>query len=176
MSWILVPVDFSTCATLVVREACRFADAFGAGLLLFHAAEAPRGLPLGARIQPPGLGHSVTVAEWLLRDAESQLQRLAAEAGNRPVRWMVRSGHVVECIQEVAASEKVEMIVMGTHGRRGAMRVVLGSVAEEVVRTASVPVLTLRNQHRPDCKAASCAACLADRSPAEQMLVAETEG
>ena len=94
MSWILVPIDFSSCASMVVEEAIAFARAFDAGISLLHAAEAPAGLPLAARIHPPGTSGSVTVAEWLRLDATRHLagfQALVERAGV-PVRTAVQTG------------------------------------------------------------------------------------
>lgn len=178
MSWILVPVDFSSCAPLVVREAIAFARAFDAGITLLHAAEAPSGLPLVARIHPPGWSAPVTVAEWLRMDATGHLAGLQAEVTRQgvPVRARVETGRVAEVILSVAAAEPPRLIVMGTHGRSGVAHAVLGSVAETVLRGATVPVVTVRTQHRPSCPARSCATCEEGRSEGERALMAEADG
>lgn len=178
MDWILVPLDFSSCAPLVVDEAIRFARAFDAGLLLLHAAEAPSGLPLAARVQPPGSSGPVSVADWLRADAERHLAGLSAQAtaAGLSCRTRVETGKVAEIILSVAGAEAPRMILMGTHGRTGVAHAVLGSVAEAVLRGASVPVVTVRTHHRPGCAARSCATCEEGRSEGERALLAETEG
>ena len=178
MSWILVPIDFSSCASMVVEEAIAFARAFDAGISLLHAAEAPAGLPLAARIHPPGTSGSVTVAEWLRLDATRHLagfQALVERAGV-PVRTAVQTGKIAEVILAAAAADPPRLILMGTHGRAGVAHAVLGSVAETVLRGASVPVVTVRTQHRPSCGASSCATCDEGRSPGERALMAEADG
>jgi nucleotide-binding universal stress UspA family protein len=56
----------------------------------------------------------------------------------------VVTGYAAEEILDVAEAEKVDMIIMGTHGRKGIDRILFGSVAEKVVKSASMPVLTIR--------------------------------
>ena len=61
-------------------------------------------------------------------------------------RSLLREGPAVEAILEAAASERASLIVMGTHGRTGVTHMLMGSVAERVVRSAPCPVLTVRRQ------------------------------
>jgi len=68
------------------------------------------------------------------------------------------------------------MILMGTHGRSGVIRAWMGSVAEAVLRGATIPVMTLRTQHHPGCKAASCAVCSLGKTPVERAILGEVEG
>lgn len=178
MERILVPLDFSSCGPVTLAEALGFAKAFGTGILLLHVAEAPRGLPLAARIHPPGATGSVTVAEWLRADAQRGLAVLQAQAKAAGVdaQVLAETGRVADAILAVAKRERVRMIVMGTHGREGIAHAMLGSVAEQVLRGADVPVVTLRTQHQPTCAARSCATCSEGRSAGEQALVGEVEG
>lgn len=178
MDRILVPLDFSSCGPVTLAEALSFATAFRAGILLLHVAEPPRGLPLAARIHPPGAPGPVTVAEWLRNDAQRGLDALRAQARAAGVdaQVVVETGRVAEAIVAVAKREHVRMIVMGTHGRDGLAHAMLGSVAEQVLRAAEVPVVTIRTHHRPTCAARSCATCTEGRSAGEQALVAEVEG
>lgn len=178
MSLILVPLDFSDCAPNVLAEALRFAQAFSGRLLLLHASETPRGLPLTATVQPPGVAKPVTVEALLRQDADARLAPLLRTAQERGVEAEARVmfGHVPEVILDVAAKEHADMILMGTHGRTGLARATLGSIAEEVVRHAVVPVITVRTQHHAGCAAKSCATCELGRSEAERMLDAEDVG
>lgn len=70
--------------------------------------------------------------------------KLIREAGIEEVQSVVREGSPAENILLYAKENKIDLIVMGTHGRRGLNRLLLGSVAEEVVRTSDVPVMTVR--------------------------------
>jgi nucleotide-binding universal stress UspA family protein len=70
----------------------------------------------------------------------------AAEAAGVDVRTSVREGDVYRTIVEYADEEDVDLIVMGTHGRRGLDRVLIGSVTERVVRSSPIPVLTVRGE------------------------------
>jgi nucleotide-binding universal stress UspA family protein len=178
MSLILVPLDFSACAPNVLAEAVRFGRAFGARLLLLHASDPPRGLPLTATVQPPDGGAARTVLAVLQDDAVAQLAPMLRAARDAGVEASTRVGfgRVAEVILEVAAAEGATMILMGTHGRTGLARMAYGSVAEDVVRHAEVPVVTVRTRHDAACAARRCATCDAGRSPAEERLLAEDVG
>jgi glycine betaine transporter len=77
-------------------------------------------------------------------DSADQLKRLAAEAGQRArVETAFLSGRAAQQIVRYARDKRIGLIVLGTHGRTGVSRAVLGSVAEGVVRLASCPVLTI---------------------------------
>ena len=178
MSIILVPLDFSECGPNVVAEAVRFARAFEASLLLLHASVTPRGLPLTATVQPPGSPTPLTVEALLRRDADALLAPLlgAAREGGVRADGLVAFGPIAATILDVATREGAAMILMGTHGRTGLARVTMGSIAEEVVRHADVPVITVRTRHHAGCAARSCAACGLRRSEAERALDAEDAG
>ncbi|MDZ7729759.1 MAG: universal stress protein [Natrialbaceae archaeon] len=77
--------------------------------------------------------------------AEEALAALEADAG-RPIEITIRTGHPAPTICEYADEVDASAIVMGTRGRHGEHRALLGSVAERVLRTASVPVLTVRQE------------------------------
>ncbi len=178
MSTILVPLDFSDCAPMVLTEAVRFARAFAARLILLHASDPPRGLPLGAMIQPPGGGSTQAVSTVLRDDAEAHLAPLLAEARKHGVEVdaKVAFGRASQVILDVASKEGATMIIMGTHGRTGLVRLTLGSVAEEVMRHAEVPVVTVRTKHHAGCAAKSCATCQLGRTQVELTISAEDVG
>ena len=178
MSLILVPLDFSDCATFVLAEAVRFARAFEARLVLLHASDAPRGLPLTAIVRPPDGGAPLPVETLLQADAEARLAPLLAQARAQGLEadGRVVFGRAAEVIVDVAAREGATLIVMGTHGREGLVRMALGSVAEAVMRHAEVPVVTVRMKHRAECVARSCATCDLGHSPVELALCAEDAG
>jgi nucleotide-binding universal stress UspA family protein len=137
---ILVPTDFSEGGQRALEYAVTLARPLEASLTLFHAYQFPSyGFPDGSiYITPPEVGARIVseVADALARD------KAFAEA--RGVAATVRSieAHPVEGILEAARDH--DLIVMGTHGRTGIKHLLLGSVAEKVVRHASCPVLTVR--------------------------------
>lgn len=174
---ILVPVDFSTCSMLVTRQAAGLAAGLGAQLVLLHVGELPSGLPPSVLVRPDGEG--VTVAGHL---HDSGMEHLgpyveAARGLGVEARAVVTIGEVVPSIVRTARDEHADLIAMGTHGRSGLARVVLGSVAERVVRDSEVPVLLVRRQRRPDCAYASCNWCTEGaRSVEEERVQVELDG
>jgi nucleotide-binding universal stress UspA family protein len=140
-SKILVPLDFSEHSDRAVALAAELSGRYAAPLTLLHVYElVPYALPespaLYAPPQPP-----------LIPDFHPQLEQLRARAlaaGAADVRSVVREGFAAAQITELARDEHFDLIVMGTHGRKGLSHLFMGSVAEKVVRTAPCPVLTVR--------------------------------
>ena len=139
---ILVPLDGSMLAEAALSAACDFAARDGAIISLLRAAEAmPR----------PG-GDVVEAQVTAIREAEEYLasvvRRLADKKVTR-VETHVWYGPPAAAIVEAAAAQKADLIVMSTHGRSGLGRLVLGSVAESVLRGTTVPILVVREDHAP---------------------------
>lgn len=142
---ILVPTDGSDAAESAVDEALELADQNDAEL---HALYVVEPIPLGGFTAGP----EPASAEWgdvidEQRDEGQEATALVADAGRE------RGVEVVEAIEhgkpnaeilEYTDDEGIDAIVMGTHGRSGADRLVIGSVTEKVVRKSDVPVLTVR--------------------------------
>jgi nucleotide-binding universal stress UspA family protein len=139
---ILAPTDFSPCSQQAVDYACALAKRFGATLSLLHVIEPPD-LP-GVGTIPPELAHKLLDIQE--RDAQRRLAALLpeAEATQMKVLYHVVIGRPYRKILEIAADENVDVIVMATHGRTGMSHLLMGSVAERIVRLATCPVLTLR--------------------------------
>jgi nucleotide-binding universal stress UspA family protein len=138
---ILVPTDLSEGATEALDYACELATTLGATIHLVHAIGIPAlGLP------ELGVALTSTVIDTMIEDNQKSLEALAA--ARRPVvtigQVLLRTGDARDVINETAVEVSADLIVMGTHGRRGVSRALLGSVAESVVRSASCPVLTVR--------------------------------
>lgn len=138
-SWsrILVPTDFSESSAEAVRCGVELARERGAALILLHVGEAAAQV---ATEFPLGL-------EASLQDAERErLLRILAPADQIAVRpeFVMCSGAPAEEIVRCASEREVDLIVMGTHGRGGVSHLLLGSVAEKVIRTAPCPVLVIR--------------------------------
>ena len=138
---ILVPTDFSTCAEAAWRLAQRLAMALGSELILAHVfaegtlwSESPFNM---ARVRE--------VFADQQRHAEAMLDGWAAEARSAglTVGTVIRNGIPHDEIVILAAQKDADLIAIGTHGRGGVSRALLGSVADRVVRLASCPVLTV---------------------------------
>jgi nucleotide-binding universal stress UspA family protein len=148
---ILVPTDFSETADYALAYAKDLAARLGASLHLVHVYSDP----YAAAAYAPEVYASVPaeVRQRALEEVrERLLERLDAseECRFRGSRGVVR-GLVAPQIVDYATSQNIDVIVMGTHGRRGVAHLLLGSVAEHVVRTAGCPVLTVRaGQHGAD--------------------------
>jgi universal stress protein A len=146
---VLCPVDMTYEGSGAAEEAASLARALGAELLLVHVMGEPS-LTFGDPMLAPG-GEVASFALPQLSDdyreeVARRLDQMGAElrATGLPVSTMLLRGAPHEAIVSTADSEHVDMIVMGTHGRRGLSHLLLGSVAERVVRTAKVPVMTLK--------------------------------
>jgi universal stress protein A len=139
---ILVPVDFSIHSAESTRVAADLAKRFGAALTLIHIYDPlAYALPDGFALVPqPEL-------DKLFDAFRAQLaasQRAALDAGAPRVETKLLQGFVASQIVEFASRGQFDLIVMGTHGRTGMPHLVMGSVAERVVRLAQCPVLTVK--------------------------------
>lgn len=140
---ILCPTDFSPCAAHATPHAVNLARLYGAELHMLHVLVLHEVEPDTAAYQLPGLEG---IYGGIEDQAESHLQEAsgpASDAGIETVTEHRRGIAPANEILEYAEGEAIDLIVMGTHGRRGLRRLLLGSVAEEVVRLAPCPVLTV---------------------------------
>jgi nucleotide-binding universal stress UspA family protein len=140
---ILVPTDFSSCSDTALGLADRLAVDHGAELVVLHVVESGH-VPLDAVIHPDGdsgLEVRTHMTRLGTRELERRLAALSSPADRR--RLHVAEGPPAAAICEVARELGADLIVMGTHGRTGLSHLLMGSVAERVVRTAKIPVLTL---------------------------------
>jgi len=141
---ILVPIDGSSTATRGFDEGLALAGRLGSSLHLLHVVDARLLLAEMSALAPP---------QQLLEDWRASGDRLVADAIERARARGVAVDGVVRCdpglrvcdlIVEEARGSRAELIVMGTHGRRGLKRLALGSDAELVLRESPVPVLMVR--------------------------------
>ena len=139
---ILCATDFSDAAAAAVAEAVRVAQRLGAELVFVHVA-VERPLYGETLLSMPDVG---TVYEAQRRWATDVLEARAAAVGAQgvPARYRLEAGSPPETVARVALDEKADMIVVGTHGRSGLPRMLLGSVAERIIRSAPCPVLSVR--------------------------------
>lgn len=138
---ILVPIDFSECSEQALDYAVALATKFDAKVHLLNVISIPF-------VAVPEVGSviSPTVLESVVHENQKALDNLA-DARRTKVAigdTLLRTGDARDEILHTAESLGADLIVMGTHGRRGVTRALLGSVAEVVVRTAPCPVLTVR--------------------------------
>jgi nucleotide-binding universal stress UspA family protein len=140
---ILVPVDFSPGSA----KALDLAASLGGSIDLIHVWDAPAFVSAEAML---GSNDSEGALSKLERDrTRIELEEVAEEARERGVRvgsTNVLTGDVAKKIHEHAEQGGYDLIVMGTAGRSGLAHVLLGSVAERVVRHSKVPVLTVRER------------------------------
>lgn len=139
---VLCPVDFSDASPRVIERAEQFAEPGGTGLDLLHAIQ----LPLAASGDPMLIDH---ITELDTR-ASAALDRCADEVrarGRVTVRSEVLSGNPSELVLAKAEEDRtIDLIAVGTHGRTGLERLVMGSVAENIVRHAPCSVLVVRGR------------------------------
>jgi len=174
---ILVPIDFSDCTAGVVEQAAHLAAGLGAEVTLLHAAAVPPGTE-DTQIIPAGSDQPVPMKQHLRRGAEERMVRYVELSRSRgaATNSVFALGHPVESILSVEKEVGADLIVMGTHGRTGLRRLLLGSVAERVLRSADAPVMTVRSRWHDRCQAASCAVCTSHRYPELDAARAELDG
>jgi nucleotide-binding universal stress UspA family protein len=142
LSRILVPVDFSAATQKALQYATAFAAQFEAKLVLLHVIE-PTVVPDNFGIIPPAYDE---LNEELAQAARQHLSSLAESLRNvGNVEQQFRLGRPAWEITRFAEQTKADLIILATHGRTGLKHVLLGSVAELVVRHAPCPVLVVRD-------------------------------
>jgi nucleotide-binding universal stress UspA family protein len=137
---ILHPTDFSERSAAAFRLACSLARDHGATLIVLHVASPDVYLADGMYIPLPP-GHRL--------DLKRRLEALRPEGGDVRIEYRLVEGGPAPEILRVAAEEPCDLVVMGTHGRTGLGRLLMGSVAELVVRKAPCPVLTVKEPFAP---------------------------
>lgn len=146
---ILVPLDFSTSSRRALDYANGLAMKFNASVHLVHVCEAP------------GLGsaaldaYAITYTDWAQRlgeEAGRELQSIATSVTDLTVTTEVLFGSAPKAIVTAAEANRADLIVMGTHGHGAVMHLVMGNVAERVVRSATCPVLTVREPSEREVK------------------------
>jgi nucleotide-binding universal stress UspA family protein len=144
---VLVPTDFSDASESALRYGKALATAFGATLHVVHVIEEPYGQPWA--VEAYGFSLASLQEEWI-KDARARLTDSLTEEERTALKAVTTTvlGHPVMEILRYANERAIDLIVMGTHGRGPLGHVVLGSVAERVVRKAPCPVLTVRTKER----------------------------
>jgi nucleotide-binding universal stress UspA family protein len=141
---ILVPVDFSKTSLEALDYAIEFGKPFKAEFVVLFVVE-PVYYATPADLYGPSANLGMLLDEQR-RLGREQLARLGADLAKRKVnaRALLQTGTPYEVIVNAAKRLKADLIVMATHGRTGFSHMLMGSVAEKVVRTAACPVITVR--------------------------------
>lgn len=142
---ILVPSDFSECSDAALRYGLELARRFDARVHLLHVVQDPVTHPWAAE------GLAVALFDIVDQWQKEAQQRLAGSVPAADAGRVTAVATVASTYQEIlryAAEHQVDLIVMGTHGRGGVSHMLLGSIAEKVVRRAPCPVLTVRHPQR----------------------------
>jgi nucleotide-binding universal stress UspA family protein len=141
---ILSPVDFGVGSETALDYALDLAQALGATVHLLHVYQIPvYGFPDGAFLAGPEI--ATRLSEAAQKGLDGLVARISARYPN--VKGVLKQGNPADEICEAAKSLGVDLIVLGTHGRKGIAHALMGSVAERVVRTSNIPVLTIRTPH-----------------------------
>lgn len=143
-SRILVPVDLSDGSQALIDYAIQLAKPFNAVIEVIHAWEPPQYVAPDLLVAAPGW-NSQSLEQVAVDAASKELNTLVdkASAGGVPLKRRVVVGEASATVLRLAEEGKHDLIIMGTHGRRGLPRLLLGSVAQKLVARAHCPVLTV---------------------------------
>lgn len=136
---IVFPTDFSTLSDAALEHAVALARETGAKLLIVHVEEPP--MAYGGGEMYYGLPEPDHAA------VEQMLSKVVPKSGDVPYEHRLLTGSPADEIVRFADNQQADLIVLGTHGRTGLRRVLMGSVAEAVVRRANCPVFTFKHPH-----------------------------
>jgi len=141
---ILVPVDYSEHSKASVRYAAELAKNVGATLHVVHVWDRPTYASDAVLVRRPGEEHC-SLAELIQRNAENDMKDFLAtlELGDVKLTHELLSGDPTAKLVEQLRGGGYDLVVLGTHGRTGLMHLLMGSVAEKLVRLSPVPVLTV---------------------------------
>jgi nucleotide-binding universal stress UspA family protein len=139
----LVPTDFSSCARKAAEEALMLAKSFSGRVVFFHVLDL---CPSYTIAYAHELGVSVPIPPPSPEEIEPEWEAFLSDLPLEKVDWekCTEEGQAATAIVRQAEQGQADVIVIGTHGRSGLPHMLLGSVAEKVVRTAYCPVLTIR--------------------------------
>jgi nucleotide-binding universal stress UspA family protein len=138
---ILFPTDFSSTSEACLEHATTMARDTGATLLILHVEEPPAAYAGGEMYYG--------MLETDDREVRQMLEGVKPSDPSVPYEHLLVRGDPAHEIVSVADREHADLIVLGTHGRSGLRRLLMGSVAESVVRHANCPVLTFKQLHAP---------------------------
>ncbi len=139
LTWerILVPVDGSVWSRAAAHIAFELADSYGSQVDVLSVADVPSHL----------YGISVSAAEQMIREARGNMDKIAREAELKDIKanYHLREGEPAKILIELVGKQGSELIVMGSHGRTGLTRLLMGSVTERAIHNSPCPVLVVRS-------------------------------
>lgn len=146
---ILVPIDFSDASERIVEVAEQIARSTEASLTLMHVVDIEFYPYYGLTVDPVQLieRNMINISMNKLNDMVQTLRSRGLKAN-----WETDTGHAARVVTDYADRNKVDMIIIGTHGRSGFNRLVLGSIAEKVLRTAPCPTVVVNTSDVPESK------------------------
>ena len=136
---ILVPIDFSEMSSYALAYAVDVAESLGAALHLMHVIPDPHAEPWS--IGATGIDLGCSLPTW---EAAARRRLAKMQPARVPAELVTKMGRPFDAIIRYAKDHAIDLIVMGTHGRGAVGHMLLGSVADKVVRRAPCPVLTVR--------------------------------
>ena len=144
---VLVPVDFSDTSDIALRYGKALAGAFGATLHVIHVVQEPYAQPWA--VEAYGFSMASLQEDWI-KEANANLEGVLTPHDRTSLKATATTilGHPVTEILRFATDERIDLIVMGTHGRGPLGHMIMGSVAERVVRHAPCPVLSVHEAER----------------------------
>lgn len=143
MKKILIPIDGSESSLEALGYAGSFASEFNITVYLMTVTE-PHHSIYDIYADPNILIHRVSEATAILNQRLGETEEKAKEIGIRNIKLIKCFGKPCEKIIELATEKKIDLIVMGTHGRTGIAHFLIGSITEKVIRSAPCPVLVIR--------------------------------
>ncbi len=141
---IIYATDFSQCSVAALQYATAFAAVEKARLLIVHVDDETPGLVLG----DVGYGYLPQI-DRIAQEQLEKLERVKPQSARVNFEHHFLRGEAADEIVKFSQRKHADLIVIGTHGVSGISKLLLGSVAEEIVRTASCPVLTVRANSSP---------------------------
>jgi len=126
---ILYATDFSVCSEAALPYLCDIARLYDSRVIAVHVM--------------PAVSQASAIVSSEILEKRKEIMNLSSRLGEVSHRWLLLEGAVWQALEQVVKEENVDLVVLGTHGRTGADRLVLGSVAEEIFRQATCPVLTV---------------------------------
>lgn len=142
---ILVPVDYSECSQAALAAAMVFAESFGASVDVVHVWDRPTYVSDTVMVTSAG-GAKRSLIDMIRENAEQEMNDFIGAAKiptSVPLTHRLLSGEPASTLLRELQRREHDLVVVGTHGRTGFAHVLLGSVAERLVRLSPVPVLTV---------------------------------
>lgn len=145
---LLVPHDFSPCADHALELALALARVHGAEITVAHVSELPANLTRDTLVTPEGASVPIRIEEYAARGARERLDAIAGphRRAGAVLHTLPLMGRIVEEILGAATSIGADALIVGTHGRKGLSHLLVGSVAEKLVRLSPIPVVTARSR------------------------------